>query len=249
MICFIPYIREEPWQQRKDHCLNALPVGFPEASGQPLWDAEPDGTRLLPAVLLATNGNFLFSPSGMEVYPSRTQLHDLLPQPVLAGVIGGVCFLSTAVIFSTMAACIMNRRRAARLRKRRQGKAGQREPGHEGVRMGSGRGHESAPADWVGWVERQRGFALWGKKNCWCKRRSRALPESQNYHFHVHPAESRNSGQPWLLSGCRNQLFSVPRLHFLLRSLKLSIGAFCILAQSQNTASGAEFGPLEPCVS
>lgn len=59
--------------------------------------------------------------AGMEVYPSRTQLPELLPQPVLAGVIGGICFLSVAVIFSTMAACIMNRRRAARVRKRRQG--------------------------------------------------------------------------------------------------------------------------------
>ncbi|XP_054854859.1 protein turtle homolog A [Eublepharis macularius] len=78
--------------------------------------------------LVAFAGSYISDPSntvnvstaGMEVYPSRTQLHDLLPQPVLAGVIGGVCFLSTAVIFSTMAACIMNRRRAARLRKRRQ---------------------------------------------------------------------------------------------------------------------------------
>ncbi|XP_026513397.1 protein turtle homolog A [Terrapene carolina triunguis] len=60
------------------------------------------------------------STAGMEVYPSRTQLPELLPQPVLAGVIGGICFLSVAVIFSTMVACIMNRRRAARLQKRRQ---------------------------------------------------------------------------------------------------------------------------------
>lgn len=59
----------------------------------------------------------------MEVYPSRTQLPELLPQPVLAGVIGGICFLSVAVIFSTMAACIMNRRRAARIQKRRQGRS------------------------------------------------------------------------------------------------------------------------------
>lgn len=78
--------------------------------------------------LVAFAGSYISDPSntvnvsttGMEVYPSRTQLPELLPQPVLAGVIGGVCFLSTAVIFSTMAACIMNRRRAARLRKRRQ---------------------------------------------------------------------------------------------------------------------------------
>ncbi|XP_057898620.1 protein turtle homolog A [Melospiza georgiana] len=78
--------------------------------------------------LVAFAGSYISDPSntvnvstaGMEVYPSRTQLPELLPQPVLAGVIGGICFLSVAVIFSTMAACIMNRRRAARVRKRRQ---------------------------------------------------------------------------------------------------------------------------------
>ncbi|NXH12717.1 TUTLA protein, partial [Bucco capensis] len=78
--------------------------------------------------LVAFAGSYVSDPSntvnvstaGMEVYPSRTQLPELLPQPVLAGVIGGICFLSMAVIFSTMAACIMNRRRAARIQKRRQ---------------------------------------------------------------------------------------------------------------------------------
>ncbi|NWY72757.1 TUTLA protein, partial [Erithacus rubecula] len=78
--------------------------------------------------LVAFAGSYISDPSntvnvstaGMEVYPSRTQLPELLPQPVLAGLIGGICFLSVAVIFSTMAACIMNRRRAARLRKRRR---------------------------------------------------------------------------------------------------------------------------------
>ncbi|KAM6365087.1 LOW QUALITY PROTEIN: protein turtle homolog A [Pluvialis apricaria] len=78
--------------------------------------------------LVAFAGSYISDPSntvnvstaGMEVYPSRTQLPELLPQPVLAGVIGGICFLSVAVIFSTMAACIMNRRRAARIQKRRQ---------------------------------------------------------------------------------------------------------------------------------
>ncbi|XP_069734805.1 protein turtle homolog A isoform X2 [Phaenicophaeus curvirostris] len=78
--------------------------------------------------LVAFAGSYISDPSntvnvstaGMEVYPSRTQLPELLPQPVLAGVIGGICFLSVAVIFSTMAACIMNRRRATRIQKRRQ---------------------------------------------------------------------------------------------------------------------------------
>lgn len=78
--------------------------------------------------LVAFAGSYISDPSntvnvstaGMEVYPSRTQLPELLPQPVLAGVIGGICFLSVAIIFSTTAACIMNRRRAARIQKRRQ---------------------------------------------------------------------------------------------------------------------------------
>ncbi|NXE30701.1 TUTLA protein, partial [Ardeotis kori] len=81
--------------------------------------------------LVAFAGSYISDPSntvnvstaGMEVYPSRTQLPELLPQPVLAGVIGGICFLSVAVIFSTVAACIMNRRRATRIRKRRQGRS------------------------------------------------------------------------------------------------------------------------------
>ncbi|NXW07904.1 TUTLA protein, partial [Fregetta grallaria] len=81
--------------------------------------------------LVALAGSYISDPSntvnvstaGMEVYPSRTQLPELLPQPVLAGVIGGICFLSVAVIFSTMAACIMNRRRATRIQKRRQGRS------------------------------------------------------------------------------------------------------------------------------
>ncbi|XP_023496677.1 protein turtle homolog A isoform X2 [Equus przewalskii] len=59
------------------------------------------------------------STSGLEVYPSRTQLPGLLPQPVLAGVVGGVCFLGVAVLVSVLAACLMNRRRAARRRRKR----------------------------------------------------------------------------------------------------------------------------------
>ncbi|XP_069460798.1 protein turtle homolog A isoform X2 [Ambystoma mexicanum] len=77
--------------------------------------------------LVAFAGEYISDPSntvnisthGMEVYPSRTQLPDILPQPVMAGVIAGICFLCMAVVFSLLAAYIMNRRRALR-RKRRQ---------------------------------------------------------------------------------------------------------------------------------
>ncbi|XP_032949928.1 protein turtle homolog A isoform X3 [Rhinolophus ferrumequinum] len=59
------------------------------------------------------------STSGLEVYPSRTQLPGLLPQPVLAGVLGGLCFLGVAVLVSILAACVTNQRRAARRRRKR----------------------------------------------------------------------------------------------------------------------------------
>ncbi|XP_004688425.1 PREDICTED: protein turtle homolog A isoform X2 [Condylura cristata] len=77
--------------------------------------------------LVAFVGNDVSGPSntanistwGLEVYPSRTQLPGLLPQPVLAGVLGGVLFLAAAVLVSILAACLMNRRRAARRRRKR----------------------------------------------------------------------------------------------------------------------------------
>lgn len=65
--------------------------------------------------------------AGLEVYPSRTQLPGLLPQPVLAGVLGGLCFLGVAILVSILAACLTSRRRAARRRhhckRLRQGRA------------------------------------------------------------------------------------------------------------------------------
>ncbi|XP_040490412.1 protein turtle homolog A [Ursus maritimus] len=77
--------------------------------------------------LVALAGSYVSDPSntanvstsGLEVYPSRTQLPGLLPQPVLAGVVGGVCFLGVAVLVSILAACLTNRRRAARRRRKR----------------------------------------------------------------------------------------------------------------------------------
>lgn len=74
--------------------------------------------------LVALAGGHVSSPSnsanvstaGLEVYPSRTQLPGLLPQPVLAGVLGGLCFLGVAILVSILAACLTSRRRAARHR-------------------------------------------------------------------------------------------------------------------------------------
>ncbi|XP_034398526.1 protein turtle homolog A [Cyclopterus lumpus] len=60
------------------------------------------------------------STTGMEMYPLRTSFMEFIPEPLLAGVLGGVCFLFVAIILSLVTACYMSQRRQRRRRKRRQ---------------------------------------------------------------------------------------------------------------------------------
>ncbi|XP_026178266.1 protein turtle homolog A isoform X2 [Mastacembelus armatus] len=57
---------------------------------------------------------------GMEIYPLRPSFLEVIPEPLLAGVLGGVCFLFVAIILSLVTACYMSHRRQHRRRKRRQ---------------------------------------------------------------------------------------------------------------------------------
>lgn len=59
---------------------------------------------------------------GMEIYPLRPSFLEFIPEPLLAGVLGGVCFLFMAIVLSLVTACYMSNRRQRRRRKRRQGK-------------------------------------------------------------------------------------------------------------------------------
>uniref|UniRef100_A0A8C1N1W3 Immunoglobulin superfamily, member 9b n=1 Tax=Cyprinus carpio TaxID=7962 RepID=A0A8C1N1W3_CYPCA len=65
----------------------------------------------------------VISTEGMEMYPSAPSLLAFVPEPLLAGVIGGVCFLFVAIILSLVTACVMNSRRRQRRRKKRDGKS------------------------------------------------------------------------------------------------------------------------------
>lgn len=60
--------------------------------------------------------------TGMEIYPLRPSFLEVIPEPLLAGVLAGVCFLFVAIILSLVTACYMSHRRQRRRRKRRQGK-------------------------------------------------------------------------------------------------------------------------------
>ncbi|KAK6313102.1 hypothetical protein J4Q44_G00164490 [Coregonus suidteri] len=57
--------------------------------------------------------------TGMEMYPVWPGFLEFVPEPLLAGVLGGVCFLFLAIILSLVTACVMSHRRAHRRRKRR----------------------------------------------------------------------------------------------------------------------------------
>ncbi|XP_073423076.1 protein turtle homolog A [Dendrobates tinctorius] len=78
--------------------------------------------------LVAFAGDYISDPSnsvnistaGMKVYPSQTENPEVQQKSLMAGVVGGVCFLTLAIILSTIVACWMNQRRARRRRKRRQ---------------------------------------------------------------------------------------------------------------------------------
>ncbi|MGH0183926.1 UNVERIFIED_CONTAM: hypothetical protein FKN15_013237 [Acipenser sinensis] len=73
-------------------------------------------------VISAPSESVNISTAGMDTYPSQTRLSELLPGPILAGVVGGVSFLCVAIILSVLTACVMNQRRGRRRRKRREGK-------------------------------------------------------------------------------------------------------------------------------
>ncbi|XP_059360201.1 uncharacterized protein LOC132098094 isoform X1 [Carassius carassius] len=61
----------------------------------------------------------VISTEGMEMYPAAPSLLAFVPEPLLAGVIGGVCFLFVAITLSLVTACVMNSRRRQRRRKKR----------------------------------------------------------------------------------------------------------------------------------
>ncbi|KAM4616840.1 uncharacterized protein igsf9b [Polymixia lowei] len=60
------------------------------------------------------------STAGMEMYPISPSFLEFVPEPLLAGVLGGVCFLFMAIILSLVTACFMSHRRQRRRRKRRE---------------------------------------------------------------------------------------------------------------------------------
>ncbi|XP_037341123.2 protein turtle homolog A [Pungitius pungitius] len=76
--------------------------------------------------LLSRRGELLSEPSpsvnvstmGMEIYPATSRLLERVPQPFLAGVLGGIGFMCSALVLLLGSACIISRKRDKRRRKK-----------------------------------------------------------------------------------------------------------------------------------
>nr|XP_046230827.1 protein turtle homolog A isoform X2 [Scatophagus argus] len=77
--------------------------------------------------LLSRRGELLSEPSpsvnvstmGMEIYPAPSQLLEFVPEPLLAGVLGGVGFMCLALILLLGSACVISHKRDQRRRKKK----------------------------------------------------------------------------------------------------------------------------------
>ncbi|XP_018083170.1 protein turtle homolog B isoform X3 [Xenopus laevis] len=57
--------------------------------------------------------------SSSDVFPSPDLSEDGFARPVLAGIVATICFLAAAVLFSTLAACVVNRQRKRKMKRKK----------------------------------------------------------------------------------------------------------------------------------
>ncbi len=58
----------------------------------------------------------------MEIYPATSRLLEFVPEPLLAGVLGGVGFMCLALVVLLGSACVISHKRNQRRRKKKDGK-------------------------------------------------------------------------------------------------------------------------------
>lgn len=56
--------------------------------------------------------------TGMEIYPATSPLLEFVPEPLLAGVLGGVGFMCLALVLLLGSACVISHKRDRRRRKK-----------------------------------------------------------------------------------------------------------------------------------
>ena len=61
------------------------------------------------------------SPLPADIFPQPDLTDDGLARPVLAGIVATICFLAAAILFSTLAACFVNKQRKRKLKRKKGG--------------------------------------------------------------------------------------------------------------------------------
>lgn len=54
-----------------------------------------------------------------DVFPQPDLTDEGLARPVLAGIVATICFLAAAILFSTLAACFVNKQRKRKLKRKK----------------------------------------------------------------------------------------------------------------------------------
>lgn len=62
-----------------------------------------------------------FMPLPADIFPQPDLTDDGLARPVLAGIVATICFLAAAILFSTLAACFVNKQRKRKLKRKKGG--------------------------------------------------------------------------------------------------------------------------------
>lgn len=60
-------------------------------------------------------------PLPADIFPQPDLTDDGLARPVLAGIVATICFLAAAILFSTLAACFVNKQRKRKLKRKKGG--------------------------------------------------------------------------------------------------------------------------------
>lgn len=60
-------------------------------------------------------------PLPADIFPQPDLTDEGLARPVLAGIVATICFLAAAILFSTLAACFVNKQRKRKLKRKKGG--------------------------------------------------------------------------------------------------------------------------------
>lgn len=60
-------------------------------------------------------------PHPPDIFPQPDLTDEGLARPVLAGIVATICFLAAAILFSTLAACFVNKQRKRKLKRKKGG--------------------------------------------------------------------------------------------------------------------------------